>query len=206
MSAPQTTEIPVEIELDSTLRYLYRTLSTAGGLLLAIRFSYHGRRYEADTAEEAKRLVELLEAADTERAKKDPEFARKLLLRKAGWNDDKFWHFVNGIGEMQAKFLEAICDNDYHPVFAEDLAEKLELKSQVSLAGVLSGFSKQAKQLGVRVNDVFQVNTYWHGKKKQRMFAITEAFREIAKENAWPFLSMLKKGEKNAASTNDSRK
>ena len=206
MSSPETISITSEKELDCTLRYLYRTLSTTGGLLLAIRFSYHGRRYEADTAEEAKRLVELLESADTERAKRDPDFARKLLLRKAGWNDDKFWSFVNGIGEMQAKFLEAICDNDYHPTFAEELAEKLELKSQVSLAGVISGLSKQAKHLGVRINDVFQVNTYWHGKKKQRLFTVTEAFREIAKENAWPFLSMLKKGEKNAASTNETRK
>jgi hypothetical protein len=198
---PDITPISYEKELDRTLRFLYRTLSRSNGLLLAIRFTYRGRQYEADRAEEAKSLIDLLESIDRERAQNDPEFARKLLLEKTGWTQDKFWHLVNGIGEMQAKLLEAIYGNEY-PIFADDLAKKLELKSQVSLAGVLSGFSKQAKQLGVRVNDVYQVNTYWHGKTKRRMFTITEAFREIAKEEAWPFISLLKKGEKkNAAST-----
>jgi hypothetical protein len=160
-------------------------------LLLAIRFSYHGRRYEADTAEEAKKLVELLEEADKERAKNDPEFARKLLLKKAGWTDDKFWNLVNSIGETQVMLLEAICGGDGEPIFADALARKLGLKSQVSLAGVLSGFSKQAKRLGIRVGDVYQINTFWKGRTKERMFTVTEGFREIAKQNEWPFVSLL---------------
>jgi hypothetical protein len=203
---PENSAICNEKLLDDTLRYLYSTLSSSGGLLLAIRFSYHGRRYEADTAEEAKKLVELLEEADKERAKKDPEFARKLLLKKAGWTDERFWNLVNNIGETQVMLLEAIFGSGEYPVFAPDLAKTLGLKSQVALAGVLSGFSKQAKRLGVRVADVYQVTTYWKGRKKERVFNVSEGFREAAKQNQWPFVPLLKERRSDASSTNETRK
>ena len=173
---------------------------------MAIRFSYHGRRYEADSPEEAQKLLELFEQADRDRAKNDPEFARKLLLKKAGWTDEKFWNLVNSVGEMQVKLLEAIYGGDGLPIVADDLAEKLDLKSQVSLAGVLSGFSKQAKRLGIRVGDVYQINTFWKGRTKERMFTVTEGFREIAKQNEWPFTPLLKERSVDAPSTNDKRK
>jgi hypothetical protein len=207
MSAPQLTEISTEKRLDSTLRYLYGRLIASEALLLAIRFTYRGQRYEADTPEEAKGLVDLLETAEKERAKSDPDFARKLLLEKAGWTSDKFWGLVNGIGEMQIKLLEAFLASGQYPVFADRLAATLGLKSQVSLAGVLSGFSKQAKRLGVRTTDVFTVNTYWKGKKKERAFIVSDGFLEVAKANCWPFTPLLKAGkEQHAASTMDTRK
>jgi hypothetical protein len=92
------------------------------------------------------------------------------------------------------------------PVFAEDLAAKLGLRSQVSLAGVLSGFSKQAKRLGIRIGDIYEVNTFWKGRKKERVLNVKEGFREVAKQNQWPFVPLLKERGPDAASTNDGRK
>jgi len=198
-------ETTQEKELDYTLRYLYDSLRKAGAFLLAIRFTHRGRRYEADRPEEAKRLADLLEAADQEKAKNDPSFARKLLFEKAGWTENRFWNLVNSIGEMQTKMLEALLRHEF--LDDDELAKILGLRTLVSLAGVLSGFSKQAKRLGVRPSEVYQVTTYWKGRKKERMFSITEGFQEMAEEHQWPFISLLKPERSvDAPATTDKRK
>jgi len=147
---------------------------------LAIRFKYLGQEYQADTPEEAIKLEALLRAATEKKAKADPAFARKVAQVESGWTEEKLRHALNKIGPMQMKMLVRIWENE--TIDAEDLAKELGLPSQVALAGVLSGLSKQLKPLNVRPNDILQIDVLWTGRNKTRIFAFQPGFEAVAEE------------------------
>jgi hypothetical protein len=180
-----------QISLDNALRHLYHAIRFCGGEIVAIRFTYLGERYEADTPEEATRLREQLRKADRALAKRDWRLAGKLAEAETGWNEEKFWSVINGIGKEQTKMLIAL----YHggKLEAGQLAKALRLKSQVALGGVLSGLSKQLQAVKLKTTDIFIVETYWKGRKKTRWLRLTDGFETFAKTRLWKLHYLVEK-------------
>jgi hypothetical protein len=177
--------------LDEALRNLYHAVRFVGGKLVAIRFTYLGERYEADTPEEATKLRERLRRADVLAAKQDHRLAKRIAEAETGWTEERFWAVINGIGREQTRMLIAL----FHgaKLSAEQLAKAIGIKSQVALGGILSGLSKQLEVVKVRPSEVFLVETYWRGKKKTRWFRLTEGFEEFAKTRLWKFHFLVEK-------------
>jgi hypothetical protein len=171
--------------LDSTLRYLYDTLRVRGGRLVAIRFTYRGRHYEADTPQEAIRLQEILEGRDLKRSRHDSFLARKLEQERDQWDEAKFWQLMASIGKMQTLFLAALLIAG-EKATGDKIAKALGLKTQESLAGVLSGLSKQLGKLQLKPSNLYLVETNWQGGKKIRYFWATGGFEAMAEEVDWP--------------------
>jgi hypothetical protein len=141
---------------------------------MAIKFNHRGKVFTADTPEEAVKLQRLLEDADSQRAKTDPEFGDKLHKELAGWTEDKFWDVYNSLGLRQTQLLRIIFNHTC--LRHESLLAGLDLPSLESLAGVVSGLSKQLTKCGVKLGDVLIMETHWIGKKKDRFFSLTPGF------------------------------
>jgi hypothetical protein len=166
--------------LDNTLRYLYIALRNARCNLLAIEFKHHGTTWRADTPEEAIALRNKLE-----------ESAMRLVIEgdkadvlSALWTPDKFMDVINGVGDLQRRFLLVINENPM--ITSQELVGKMGLDSEVALAGVISGLSKQLKQLDISLNQVLGIEVKWTGKTKTRRFILDDFFRHAAAEQNWP--------------------
>ena len=188
--------------LDNTLRYMYIALRKAGCSLVAIEFKHRGTVWRADTPEEAVALRNQLEKEDKVYIREHEEMDRLHDL----WTPDKFMDVINGVGDLQRRLLLVVNGNPM--IASQDLVRKLGLDSEVALAGVISGLSKQLKQLDVALNQVLMIEVKWTGKTKTRRFLLDDFFRHAAAEQNWPeaWEQELKGKEKNAASTKRERK
>lgn len=100
------------------------------------------------------------------------------------WTPDRFTDVIEGIGKLQHRFLiEVFRDAG---VSSSALVERLGLGSEVALAGVISGLSKQLKQLGVEPRQVFEIRVQWTGKKKTRYFILADYFGGAGIDLNWP--------------------
>lgn len=183
-----------QILLDNTLRYLNNTIAVSGCRFVAIEFTHRGKRWRADTVEEAMRLREKLETEDARRAAADPEFAKSITREGTLWTEDRVLDLLNGIGLTQRRFLEALA---YKAIDARDMEKTLGLDSQVALAGVLSGLSKQLRSMGIAPVSLYLVDTSWHGKKKERTFSLARGFKVVARDMGWPNDWIKKRRTKN---------
>lgn len=166
--------------LDNTLRYLYCALRKAGCELMAIEFRYKGTMWRADTAEEAVALRNELEKSDRAFV---PEH-EAMEQSNEFWTPDKFMDVINGIGELQKQLLAAV---RHRPgITAKELVRELRLDSEVSLAGVISGLSKQLKRLDIEPKRVFGIDVKWTGKAKTRSFLLEDFFLNAGIEQNWP--------------------
>jgi hypothetical protein len=166
--------------LDNTLRYLYCALRNAGCELMAIEFKYKGTVWRADTPEEAVALRNELE-------KRDKAFIPEHETMEQSydfWTPDRFVDVVNGIGELQQRLLVAVCRKP--GITSKELVRELRMDSEVALAGVISGLSKQLKQLGIEPKRVFGIDVKWKGKIKTRSFLLEDFFRYAGIEQNWP--------------------
>src|SRR6266496_727223 len=147
---------------------------------MAIEFKYKGTTWRADTAEEAVALR-------NELAKSDEVFEPVIERMEAAsdfWTPDKFMEVINGIGPLQHRFLAAV---RHSPRLASsDLVRVLKLDSDVALAGVISGLSKQLKNLGIEPKQVFQIDVNWKGKVKTRRFILEDFFAAAGNDQNWP--------------------
>jgi len=114
------------------------------------------------------------------------------------WTPDKFKDVIDGVGELQHRLLIEVHRKPSIP--SDDLRQKLGLDSEVALAGVISGLSKQLKQLGIEPGQVFRITVVWAGKKKQRFFILNDFFAGAGSDLNWPEAWEKRKG-KDAAST-----
>jgi hypothetical protein len=169
-----------ESSLDNTLRYLYNTVRRVGGRLMAIEFRYRGTVWKADTPEEAVALRNELEKSDKAF---EPTF-EAMEQYSDFWTPDRFMEIVNGVGPLQQLLLMAV----YHKpgITSKELTEELGLDSEVALAGVISGLSKQLKQHDVEPKYVFGIDVKWKGKAKTRRFLLNDFFTGAAAEQNWP--------------------
>jgi hypothetical protein len=160
--------------LDSALRYMYDTLRYMRCRLLAIEFEHRGKKYRADTAREAAELQALLDSQDEHRGR----------TRLKAWSADVTLEFLNSLGEMQKGFLSVLSQGSNVP--SETMVEALRLDSEIALAGVISGLSKQARKLNINPHDLYVVESHWSGKQRERSFRILDDFRESLSELGWP--------------------
>lgn len=183
--------------LDSTLRYLYIALRNARCQLLAIEFKHRRTVWRADTPEEAVALRNQLEKADKAYVPEHEEMERLNDL----WTPDRFLDVINGIGELQLRLLSVVYQNP--SITSQELVKKLGLESEVALAGVISGLSKQLKQLDISLNHLLMIEVKWTGKTKTRRFIVDDFFRHAAAEQNWPeaWEQEHKGKEKDAATT-----
>lgn len=104
--------------------------------------------------------------------------------RKQVWSPDTVTDLLKNAGFQQKGFLRALAEGNH--IASEEMLKTLGLKSEVSLAGVLSGLSKQLKKLGIPVSELYAVRVEWTGKTKKRSFWLTREFRSAAEELGWP--------------------
>jgi hypothetical protein len=166
--------------IDNTLRYLYCALRKAGCELMAIEFWYKGTKWRADTADEAVSLRNELETRDKAY---EPAFD-EMDRSSAFWTPDKFVDVIGGVGDLQKRLLAAIFRKP--GITAKELVKELRLDSEVSLAGVISGLSKQLKKLEIEPKRVFGIDVKWKGKAKTRTFLLEDFFIGAGVEQGWP--------------------
>ncbi len=182
--------------LDYSLRNLYVSIRKAGAQLVAVRFIYRGKKWEADTPEEAIRLRHDLEAQDAREPGADVR-AEQELRSDSLWTPDTFWNFVQTIKPNQKLAVVALLESS--SLWSGDLAKVIGIHED-ALCGVLGGLSKQLRQLELRPSDLYQVHTDWTGGKRRRLFSTQPAFRLAAEEVGWP------ERKADAASTKTKRK
>ncbi len=158
--------------------------------VLAIEFEHRGRKWKTDTPEEAIRLRRELEELDAEEEQLGEldmrgEYDEQLRIETV-WTPDVFWTFINSIGRQQTETVKALLENPIG-ITSEKLAERLKLSNEMSLAGVLSGLSKQLKKLDLKPAHLYSVNTRWKSENtKEREFVTQRAFELAAEEVGWP--------------------
>lgn len=169
-----------DLVLDNTFRYCNNTLRKIGGELMAIEFKYKGTDWRVDTAKEAVALRNELETADRAHF---PMFDSMERLSEL-WTPDKFMDVLNGVGDLQRRLLSAVRRKP--GMTSKELIRELGVSSEVALAGVISGLSKQLRQMGVQIRDVLLIEVKWGGKTKTRRFTLEKFFLGIGAEQGWP--------------------
>lgn len=149
---------------------------------MAIEFKHRGKQWRADTIEEALELRKRLEEADQDAFISGEELASDDAH---AWTPDVVTELLQSLGDLQKSFLRALYEHlDF--VASTDVVVRLNLDSDVSLAGVLSGLSKQSKKLNIMPWHLYEVQVIWKGKGKTRLFRLTRAFRFALDELGWP--------------------
>ena len=147
---------------------------------MAIRFEFNNETWEVDTPDEAIAL-----RAKLEYSTRFPPDPHKEMDKKARlWTPDRFMDVIEGIGDLQRKLLLEIRRKP--GITSGRLVMALGMKSEVALAGVLSGLSKQLKKIGIEPNDVFLIRVDWSGKSKTRSFLLDDFFIGAGMEHNWP--------------------
>jgi hypothetical protein len=165
----------IKLSLDNALRYFYYTLRYRKGCyLVAIEFQHGGKTWRADTVREAIELREKLEAIDR----------GEVTPQASVWDLGKVTDVLNALGKLQQQLLFRVYE--IHEAKSWDLVVALGLKSEVALAGVLSGLSKQVKEHGIEMNDILRIDVNWHGKVKERHFSLNIDFETAAESVGWP--------------------
>lgn len=189
-----------DLVLDDTLRHLYITVRNKGARLLSIRFIHRGKKWEADSPEEAVRLRRELEEWDEAEVEQGLGMSAEEVRAESVWTPDTFWNFVNSIGSHQKKAVVTLLQSHGY-LEATSLAEGIGIEES-ALGGVLSGLSKQLKQLELSPYDLYRVHTDWSNGQRKRLFFLQRAFRLAAEEVDWP----EERKKDNAASTSNKRK
>lgn len=169
-----------------------------GAEQLAIQFFHRGKRWKTDTPEEAICLRQQLEVEDMRRVRPNDGWTDGL---GGLWTREVFATFLHAIGERQRAAVSLMAQ---HPgIGSAELAKRLKLDSQVALAGVISGLSKQLKTLDLELDNLYTVKTKWTVRKKEESFFLRESFRQAAEEAGW---KPEQRGGNSRASTKQRRK
>jgi hypothetical protein len=108
---------------------------------------------------------------------------------------------MENLGSLQKQFLKELFAK--YAVPSSALRKALGLDSEVSLAGVISGLSKQLKSMNLSTEDLYHVNVKWKGKQKKRLFTLDPDFSMVGMEAGWPDEW---KGDGDASTTKSKRK
>jgi hypothetical protein len=181
------TETEAKIALDNSLRNLYIALRKAGCLLMAIDFEHGGTKYHVDTVAEAAELQHKLKQHDALYGSYRGESTQKV------WGADLAMDLLNGIGELQKKFLAALSSRA--ELSSSTLVESIGIESEIALAGVVSGLSKQLRKMSINPTSLYSVEVIWKGKGKTRFFRLSSDFRDALIELGWPEAWQTGKGQ-----------
>jgi hypothetical protein len=175
---------------------------------MAIEFTYRGKKWRADTPEEAIALREKLESEDHVVGWVNPAKEEELLYEQTKWTPDRFYELVQSIGPMQQRFLAVLLVATKHSISAEEARKKTGVASLMALAGVQSKLARQVRLLGLEPSDLYQVQIDWKDGERKRYFTVDKGFRLVAYDDGWPPEHIRKEvgKEKNAASTKEKRR
>jgi len=158
---------------------------------VTIEFKHRGTIWRTDTPQEAVALRNELEKSD------------RVCIPMFDWMDenarywtpDRFMDVIGGIDKLQHRFLAAILETPR--IYSAELTKQLGLESEVALAGVISGLSKQLKQIGIESGQTFEIEVEWTGKKKTRTFILDDFFKSAGVKQNWPeaWADELKEGD-----------
>ena len=168
--------------LDNTLRYLYSTFRNREVSLVAIEFKHGGKQWRADTIEEAIELSNRLDEEDRIAIMAGDEPNDDSQQR---WTPDVTTELLQSLGDYQKAFLKALYESRTW-LQSDQIVKQLSLDSEVSLAGVLSGLSKQSKGINIMPWHLYEIQVSWKGKSKTRSFKMTTGFRGALDEIGWP--------------------
>src|ERR1700747_2447668 len=101
---------------------------------MAIEFEHRGRKWKADTPEEAIRLRRELEQIDAEEEQFGEldlrgEYDEQLRIETV-WTPDIFWTFIENIGRQQIEAVKALVENP-RGITSGQLAERLKLPNEM---------------------------------------------------------------------------
>ena len=151
---------------------------------MAIEFKHRGRVWRTDTVEEAVKLRARLEVDDQLAFELGQDLPYDLDNAVVKWTHDTITDLLRGAGPLQRRFLKVLAEEG--EITSDKLLKELSLDSEVSLAGVLSGLSKQLKKLGFKTWELYTVKVRWSGKSKTRSFSLVKEFELVAAELGWP--------------------
>jgi hypothetical protein len=143
---------------------------------MAIEFKHRGKLYRTDTPKEAAELRSLLERQDVQ------EGIHRAHSRF--WTADQAAELIHGLGDSQRQLLIMLSSGA--SVLSEQIVKGLGLRSEIALAGVLSGLSKQVRKMETNPHDLYSVEVEWQGRNKLRYFRIKEDFLNVLNEIGWP--------------------
>ncbi len=166
-----------KIALDRTLRFLYDSVRYKRCRLMAITFEHRGTVFTADTPIEAAALRMELEREDAGDG--------IVAHRNSIWTPDRVEEVVTSVGNLQKRFL-AVLSESRTAMTSKTVIERMDIDSEVALAGTISGLSKQLRKMSLKPRDVYVVNVMYAGKGKVRSFTLVEDFRETLEELGWP--------------------
>lgn len=147
---------------------------------MAIQFFHRGNSWKTDTPEEAIRLRRQLEVEEMRRGGPNDGWTDGL---GGLWTPEVFATLLQTIGERQKAAISLMAQ--HAGIGSAELAKRLKLDSQVALAGVISGLSKQLKTLDLELDSLYTVKTKWTVRKKEEFFFLRESFRQAAEEAGW---------------------
>jgi hypothetical protein len=153
---------------------------------MAIEFEHNGTKYHVDTAAEAADLQYKLKQHDALHGsyRGDPQKV---------WTADLAMDLLNGIGEMQKKFLAELTNRSQ--LSSSALVERIGIESEIALAGVVSGLSKQLRKMSINPTSLYSVEVVWKGKGKTRFFSLSSDFRDVLIELGFPEAWQTGKGQ-----------
>jgi hypothetical protein len=166
---------------DALWRMYYALRHTDGASLMAIEFMHNGRLWRADTEDEAIRLRRKLEERDRVAEMQGEE---SDTIGGDIWTPDAAMELLKHASDHQKHFLKLLYDES--SVKSDKAIKKLSLDSEVALAGVLSGLSKNLKKINIKPWHLYVTRVEWDGKVKSRSFELTQDFRATAIEIGWP--------------------
>jgi hypothetical protein len=160
---------------------------------VAIEFKHNGKLWRADTVEEALALRQRLEARDRAAIEEGEEIEE---VQESVWTPDAITDLLSNAGQLQKMFLLLLTEHDFveeGKLTSEALVRKLRIDSELSLAGIISGLSKQLKKMSLSPYDVYDVEVTWLATGKERSFKVNWNFLCAAQKVGWPEVWMGKK-------------
>jgi hypothetical protein len=141
---------------------------------------YYGNvSIECQTLEAAEQLARNLHATDT------GEFLPGNKIPAFGpWTAIKLDQFLERLGPDQKTILRILVEQTR--ANAEDLRTAVNVDSNKSLAGVLSGISKQAAAMGIDAREVFGIENRRRSGVLSKSFLVADNFQRVARSADWP--------------------
>jgi hypothetical protein len=164
-----------------------RTITLCG---IMVTIQYGDKTIKCDSAEEAERILRFI---DEQQKKEKPHQLSVLdlaaaelfeLEQKNPWNIELFWKFIESLGDPQKKILWLLFGS--RQMEDKELRDVLKIETNKQLAGILSGLSKQAANLGIPARSVFLIkNESSKGVLSKKTYMVAPEFSYFARESNW---------------------
>jgi arginine repressor len=114
------------------------------------------------------------------------DFAAQMAdqVEVSAWSKDSFWKFIEALGEQQTRVLSLLVRKQ--KASDEEIRKLLKVDGNQALAGVLSGISKQAANLGISARSVYTVEDERKSGELSKTYVVSKDFAFVASQMNWP--------------------